>query len=397
MESTYNSLGINLHNRFKQVLFVGCLCGVLAHLSCVFYFYFTDVRELFYYDICVTIYFILLGYLIHANYNLKVIFIAASIEMVIHGYLCSYYVGYDCDFIFFVLALPCVFLLDNTWKTWQLVTYLTVVIALFSFNYILFQEATPVYVLSDHLITKTSVVMSFTTACMIFAMLFYFSKVVQVNENSLKNVCLSLKNKDEENKAMLKEIHHRVKNNLQVINSLLSMQSRFIEDENVVAKFKESQKRIMTIAAIHEKLYNAENLKELNVEAYITSLSRELIESYSVHQNIKLDLNIEPIYLGLESLVPLGLIINEIITNSLKHAFNDHHENIITLSLVKKEASLFEMIIRDNGKGYDITALKKGLGQKLVSIFVKQLDGTIELLEQKGTAYKITFKEITHV
>lgn len=397
MKNTSKFLDLKLKNRFKQALFVGCLCGVLAHLSCVFYFYFTGVRELFYYDICITIYFLLLGYLIHKDYNLKVVFLAASVEMVIHGYLCSYYVGYDCDFIFFVLALPCVFLLDSTWKTWQMISYLLVLVMLFSFNYIIFQDAIPIYELSEKLISNTSIVMSYTTACMIFSILFYFSKVANTNENSLKEVCLTLKNKDDENKAMLKEIHHRVKNNLQVINSLLRMQSRFVDDENVVAMFKESQKRIMTIAALHEKLYNAENLKEIDAKVHISSLVQDLVEGYTIKQKINLKINIESIYLGLDSLVPLGLIINEIITNTLKHAFIDANNNSIELSLVRIENGFFELIISDNGRGFKLDEVdKKGLGQKLILIFVKQLNGTIELLPQKGTAYRIIFQEVTH-
>jgi len=397
MEITSKFLDLNLQNRFKHALFTGCLTGILAHLSCVFYFYFTDVTEMFYYDICITIYFAVLSYLISKDYNLKAIFLLASIEMVVHGYLCSYYVGYQCNFIFFVLALPCVFLLNNTWEKWQIIGYLSILSLIFSLNYTLFKNTIPVYILSENIITWTSIVMSFSTAAIIITILFYFSKVVSTNEASLKEVCLTLRDKDDENKAMLKEIHHRVKNNLQVINSLLRMQSRFIEDKSVVAMFKESQKRIMTIAAIHEKLYNAENLKELNASTHITTLVHELIESYSVSQEINLKIDIEPIYLGLESLVPIGLIINEIVTNSLKYAFSGIGNDTITLSLVKNKDASFEMIISDNGIGFnEVDTPKKGLGQKLILIFVKQLNGTIELLNQEGTAYKITFKEIVH-
>lgn len=396
MENTYNNL--NLKNRFKQVLLVGSLCGVLAHLFCVVYFYFTGVREMFYYDICITFYFVTLGYLVYNNYNLKLIFIAASIEMVLHGYLCSYYVGYECNFIFFVLALPCVFLLDSTWKSWQLISYLFIVVILFSLNYFIFSDIKPIYELSESLRSNTGIVMSYITAGMIFAILFYFSKVANTNESSLKEVCLTLQNKNEENKAMMKEIHHRVKNNLQVINSLLRMQSRFVKDENVVTMFKDSQKRIMTIAALHEKLYNADNLKEINVKTHIESLVRELIEGYSVKQNIRLTINIEPIYLGLDTLVPLGLIINEIITNALKHAFNDSSDNAIALSLSRTDNELFELVVSDNGKGFKANDVSQnGLGQKLITIFVKQLNGTLELSNQKGTTYKIVFQEITHV
>ena len=397
MEITSKFLGLNLQDRFKKALFTGCLTGVLAHLSCVFYFYFTDVSVMFYYDICIAIYFLALSYLVFKDYNLKAIFLFASIEMVIHGFLCSYYVGYQCDFIFFVLALPCVFLLDTTWKKWQMMSYLLFILIIFFLNFFIFKNAVPIYTLSESTIIWTSIVMAMSTAGIIITILFYFSKVVSTNEASLQEVCLTLNNKNDENKAMLKEIHHRVKNNLQVINSLLSMQSRVIEDKSVVAMFKESQKRIMTIAAIHEKLYNADNLKELNAKTHITTLVKELVESYSVRQKINLKIDVEEVYLSLDSLMPLGLIINEIIMNSLKYAFSEDENNTIALSLIKKNESYFEMIISDDGSGFrDVDIPKKGLGQKLILIFVKQLNGTIELLKQNGTAYKIIFEEIEH-
>ena len=398
METTSKFLDLNLQDRFKKALFTGCLTGVLAHLSCVFYFYFTDVSVMFYYDICIVIYFLALSYLVFKDYNLKAIFLFASIEMVIHGLLCSYYVGYQCDFIFFVLALPCVFLLDTTWKKWQMMSYLLFILIIFYLNFFLFKNAVPIYTLSESTIIWTSMVMAMSTAGIIITILFYFSKVVSTNEASLQEVCLTLNNKNDENKAMLKEIHHRVKNNLQVINSLLSMQSRVIEDKSVVAMFKESQKRIMTIAAIHEKLYNADNLKELNAKTHITTLVKELVGSYSVRQKINLKIDVGEVYLSLDSLMPLGLIINEIIMNSLKYAFSEDENNTIALSLIKKNGSYFEMIISDDGSGFrDVDIPKKGLGQKLILIFVKQLNGTIELLKQNGTAYKITFKEIERV
>ena len=397
MENTSEFLDLKLQNRFKQALLAGCFTGVFAHLSCVVYFYFTGVMELFYYDICITICFLVFAYLIIKDYNLKLIFLLASAEMVVHGYLCSYFVGYQCDFIFFVLALPCLFLLESTWKKWQTIGYLFLLVLLFSLNYIWFEKSTPVYILSENLIAWTSGLMSFTTACVILTILFYFSNAVNTNEVSLKEVCTTLKHKNDEKQVMLKEIHHRVKNNLQVINSLLRMQSRFIEDESVVAMFKESQKRIMTIAAVHEKLYDVDNLKDISAKEHIGTLALELVEGYSVKQKINLNMNIEPIYFGLDSLVPLGLIVNEIMTNSLKHAFSDKDNNTISLSLVKKNDASYELIISDNGKGFNnTTASKIGLGTKLISIFVKQLNGTVELINNSGTTYKIIFQEIVH-
>ena len=393
------TLELKLKNRFKQSLVGGCFTGIAAHFLCAVYFYITGVTEMLYYDIAITIYFAGLTYLVLNNYNLKMIFFMATVEMILHGYLCSYFVGYECDFIFFVLALPCVLLLDTTWKRWQIITYLIFLTLVFSYNYIVFEDVAPVYILSDSLIRWTSIVMSYSAVIIILTILFYFSKAVGSNEASLRDVCITLEHKNDENKAMLKEIHHRVKNNLQVINSLLSMQSRYIDDEEVVGMLKESQRRIMTIAAVHEKLYNAENLKEINVKEHITTLVTELISGCSItNREVNLKINIELFYLDIENLIPLGLMINEIVINSLKHAFPEEKGNLITVELRKKEDDFFELIIGDNGIGFEEAAVvKKGLGQKLILIFAKQLNGVIETLEQKGKMYRITFQKISHV
>ena len=203
-----------------------------------------------------------------------------------------------------------------------------------------------------------------------------------------------LKKQDDEKKIMLKEIHHRVKNNLQVINSLLRLQSKEIKDQEIVDKFKETQKRVITIAALHEKMYHSENLKNINLKEHIESIVKDLVTSYALDKKIEVKIDIEEITIGLRTLVPLGLIINEIIVNSLKYAFNNSNEGVINLQIKQLDKRIFEMLIGDNGVGFKSYKNTSGFGSKLITIFTKQLNGVIELIEGSGTTYKIIFEKI---
>jgi len=203
-----------------------------------------------------------------------------------------------------------------------------------------------------------------------------------------------LAQKNDEKTAMLKEIHHRVKNNLQVVNSLLKLQSREIEDENIVALFKEAQNRVLSMALLHEKMYQSDNLKNIDVQDHISLLVEDLVKNYAVGKLIKSDINIENIDIGIRTLVPLGLIINEIISNALKHAFKTRKEGEILVQIKRLEENTCELIIGDNGIGLDVEGESIGLGNKLIQIFTKQLNGTMERLEQTGTVFKFVFQKI---
>lgn len=199
--------------------------------------------------------------------------------------------------------------------------------------------------------------------------------------------------KNDEKTVMLQEIHHRVKNNLQIVNSLLRFQSREIEDKNVLSIFEKAQKRVVSMAMLHEKMYNSADLKHVDIKEYISLLITDLIETYSVGKKIKLNLLIDNVHFEMKTLVPLGLIINEIVTNSFKHAFIDILEGEIKINIRQLKNNVFEMIIGDNGIG-SVDRSQSGIGNKLIHIFVKQLNGDIELLKQPGTVYRIVFEEI---
>lgn len=214
----------------------------------------------------------------------------------------------------------------------------------------------------------------------------------------LKQVKLKEKNEyfkkqNNEKKAVIKEIHHRIKNNLQVVVSLLRMQSSKVKDEKVVDMFKETQKRILSMALLHEKMQQDDDLKGIDVQEYLKSLISGLVKSYAVEKEINLDININKIDIGMETLTPLGLIVNELITNSLKHAFANKDNGQITVKIKQHDQHSFEMLIGDDGAGFNSKVTQSGLGTRLIEIFIKQLNGTATLLDQSGTMYKIIFQK----
>jgi PAS domain S-box-containing protein len=205
----------------------------------------------------------------------------------------------------------------------------------------------------------------------------------------------------EEKETHLREIHHRVKNNIQVISSILNLYTGYIKNEKYIEMFREIQNRIRTMALIHEKLYLAKDTKQINFEEYIRELINNLFQFHEIKSTV-IHTNIEAkkVYLGLDSAIPCGLIINELISNSFKHAFKGRTEGEVSIKLnlekQKSDTNKISIIIGDNGVGFPKNIdFKKSrtFGLLLVNTLVDQLDGTIELNNSNGTEFEITFIE----
>ena len=214
--------------------------------------------------------------------------------------------------------------------------------------------------------------------------------------NLLQKQNESIKKQKEEKEVLLKEIHHRVKNNLQVINSLIRLQCTYTDDQVALDLFDECQNRIISMALIHEKMYESHDLSNINIQEYIAELSQNLLRSYRLNKNVELDIDVSVKTLTLDTLIPLGLLLNELISNSLKHAFlDDKEDGVITVKLDRDASSgKFVLEIGDNGIGLpnDFTfnsALT--LGIELVVTLSSQLDGTIERIEKPGSHFRIEF------
>ncbi len=206
-----------------------------------------------------------------------------------------------------------------------------------------------------------------------------------------------LKESLKEKEILLREIHHRVKNNMQIISSLLMLQEELSKDEKVTEMLKDSQNRITSMALIHEKLYRSENLSKIDLNEYIDDLVSSLFQSYGVSESkVALNINVENVLLGIDTAIPCGLIINELISNSLKHAFPECKNGEIKISLRSTDENMIELLIGDNGvgipKGVDFRKTES-LGLHLVNILVEnQLHGEIQLNRDKETEFKIKFR-----
>ena len=214
----------------------------------------------------------------------------------------------------------------------------------------------------------------------------------------------------------IKEIHHRIKNNLQVISSLLSLQAEKFNDLKILEAFKESQNRVASMALIHEELYKGNTVEKLNFAAYIRKLSVNLFHSYILGNNVSLKLNLEQVFLGMDAAIPLGIIINELISNALKHAFPEGLKGEICINLYKtedlacaceisreisgpKNKGNFNFMLRvaDNGKGIPEEIRfeeAESLGFQLVSLLIDQIDGYMELKRDNGTEFVIWFNDV---
>jgi len=198
-----------------------------------------------------------------------------------------------------------------------------------------------------------------------------------------------------EKELLLKEIHHRVKNNLQVISSLLNLQLSHAKSEKVIETLRESQNRVKTMALIHEKLYKSKDLASIDFADYIQDLTSYLFGSYSNSGNVRLNINVNHVRLGVDVAVPCGLVVNELVSNSLKHAFPVGREGSeICIDLYRTTDDKLLLTVGDNGIGLpeDMDFRNtESLGLQLVTTLVEQLEGTIEIDRSAGTAFKITF------
>jgi len=218
---------------------------------------------------------------------------------------------------------------------------------------------------------------------------------------SFNSMTIKLKELLDAKELLMREIFHRVKNNMQVISSLLSLQCKYIKDEKYIEMVKESQDRIKAMALIHENLYRSKDLSNIDFNDYIKSLAKGLLLSYKMDTSkISLKINIETVSFSIETAIPCGLIINELISNSLKYAFPEGRDGEINISLRSLDKDELEIIVSNDGVSFpkDLDFRNtESLGLRLVTNLAEnQLHGKIELNRSKGTAFQIRFKEIKY-
>lgn len=224
------------------------------------------------------------------------------------------------------------------------------------------------------------------------------SSIVDISDRKQKEMRIqeALKEKD----LLLGEIHHRVKNNLQIVHSLLSLQSSMISDESIRSMLVDSQNRIQSMALIHQTLYQSNNFARVDFGDFLEALVPTLISAYAYSgKNIQVDIHADSVYLPINSAIPCGLLINELITNALKHAFTESAEGQITVSLSILEDKKMQLIVSDNGVGIaeelNLNAIET-LGLRLVNLLSQQLNGSLNIRRHDPTQFSLVFPLIEH-
>jgi two-component sensor histidine kinase len=225
--------------------------------------------------------------------------------------------------------------------------------------------------------------------CLLILYLVLLYKAVQ--NNIKKNKQLQIQNK--ENEFLLKEIHHRVKNNLEIVSSLLALQSAQLNNPKVKDAMLKSQHRVQSMSMIHQKLYQEKSLSSIEMRDYFKDLASYIVSVFDAGDRIQVIFEMEKIELDVDTAIPIGLIVNELLTNSLKYAFPSKKEGIVRIGF-KKEDSQLHLKVADNGIGKcEIEkSIGTGFGTQLIGLLTKQLDGKMELIVDNGTIISFEFQ-----
>lgn len=219
-------------------------------------------------------------------------------------------------------------------------------------------------------------------------------ETVRLRTREIEEAVDELRRSNSEKEVLLKEIHHRVKNNMQVINSLIRLQSMQVADPQVLSLFKEAQNRVISMALIHEKLYQSHDFSSIRIDDYFDELASNLLYSYQLENDVKFNLKLDVTTMHIDTLIPLGLIFNEVISNSLQHAFEERENGEISIVLERIENERIRLRLADNGIGMTNDSKWENpetLGLDLIKTLVDQIDGTIEKVTDHGTAFIIEF------
>ncbi len=210
-----------------------------------------------------------------------------------------------------------------------------------------------------------------------------------------KKHALFLAAENDRKELLLEEVHHRINNNLQIISSLLSLQANSANDERLFEYLQQSQNRIQALAALHELLYQDKNTLEINMNEYIDKvLAFHRDVAGTLNAKVELKTQVPIVNFPSATAIPLALVINELVTNSIKYAFTDKKEGEINITLLPLESEKWKLTVADNGKGLpsEDQKRKNSLGLRLVNILTKQIGASIKTLSSPGAAYEIVFK-----
>jgi len=389
-----------MDHRFTKIMAQSLLLGVFINAYILSTILHLGLHNIIWNPIIAAILFLAGYFFLQKNkINATQVFFGGSIIVIYEVFILTHFLGWNCGFYYYVFLLPAVFLIGGKWEKNIATSFYSFVIIITITLFVIYFNKKGVYSISPEITSYTNLSNFISAGIVILIVISYFSRTVLKKENELLILNTTLTKQNEKVvsqhnnlQILMKEIHHRVKNNLQMVNSLLRLQANEIEDEKVIELFNVSRQRVLSMAKLHEKMYGSEDLQHINVYEHFESLIKGLLDSYVTDKEITLDLKVKNVNLKIDSLIPLGLLVNEIITNSLKHAFSNQEKAIIKLHFQFLNNQEYEMIIGDNGIGVKVEEAPSGLGSKLIKAFTKQLNGSIEQLNTPGTMFRLVFK-----
>ncbi len=231
-------------------------------------------------------------------------------------------------------------------------------------------------------------ILSFGLVALLIGLLIF--GLISYRNRSRTNKLLATKNAEIE--LLLKEVHHRVKNNLEVVSSLLALQSAQIDDPNTKEAMLEGQNRVNSIGIVHQKLYQGTNLGAIEMKDYVLNLSENILDSFGAENRVNLNLAMKTLDLDIDTAVPLGLIINELLTNTIKYAFPENNKGMITIKLEKQNNNILHLEVADNGIGKSQITQGTGFGSQLITLLTRQLNGTMKEETHNGTTFIFDFQ-----
>lgn len=225
-----------------------------------------------------------------------------------------------------------------------------------------------------------------------FLLLFVLVLYKNYQSNKKKNALLERQNKEKE--FLLKEIHHRVKNNLEIVSGLLALQSAQLTDANAMNVMQESQNRVQSMSMIHQKLYQGTNLSTIEMKDYFNNLGTHVLDSFGMEKQVNLTCEMQALELDVDTAIPLGLIVNELLTNALKYAFPDNRKGEVKLALEQKDKEHLCLEVSDDGIGQNMDEKigETGFGMRLVNLLCQQLQGKMNRMMKDGTSISFEFK-----
>ena len=320
-------------------------------------------------------------------------FFAFSLTVVANVYFDILYLGWESGFHYYILLLFPVYLIYSKWTLKENIIVPIVILGLYGLIYWYSLNFSPYHPMNKDLLQDMNMVNLVCSFLGAFVMMMYSNISIGMMEKKLHLKNDKLNKRNEEKEVLLKEIHHRVKNNLHVVNSILEVQSMELQDRKLKSYLQDAQRRIISMATIHEKMYGSESLKYICLKDYFSSLVDDLSVIYDAERKVNLKLDIEKIRLHMDVIAPLAFLINEIITNSYKHAFNNNLNPTIFLSVEAKENRIF-ITVGDNGLGFDDENTGTGiqrLGVDLIESFSQELKANMYRENNNGVIYRIDF------